>query len=98
MHVKTVVLIDDVCTTGTQLNAVAGVLLDEGGARRSSSPGSRPVARRHRLVSSSTLSGPAAVRIGLSVLRSISRNGLAGGRSYPSSRGRNPLIRLLGGR
>ena len=34
MHVKTVVFIDDVCTTGTQLNAVAGVLLDEGGAAR----------------------------------------------------------------
>ena len=48
MQVKTVVLIDDVRTAGTQLDAVAGVLLDRGrrGARRSSSPGSRPVARR----------------------------------------------------
>ena len=34
MHVKTVVLIYDVCTTGTQLDAVAGVLLDNGGAAR----------------------------------------------------------------
>jgi predicted amidophosphoribosyltransferase len=27
-------LVDDVCTTGTQLDAVAGCLLDQGGAAR----------------------------------------------------------------
>ena len=29
-----VLVFDDVCTTGTQLNAVAGCLLDQGGASR----------------------------------------------------------------
>jgi len=33
-HVKTVLLIDDICTTGTQLDAVAGCLLDQGRAAR----------------------------------------------------------------
>jgi predicted amidophosphoribosyltransferase len=32
--VKTVLVIEDVCTTGTQLDAVAGVLLDQGRAAR----------------------------------------------------------------
>ena len=31
---KFVLVYDDVCTTGTQLDAVAGCLLDEGGASR----------------------------------------------------------------
>ena len=30
---RRVLIYDDVCTTGSQLNAVAGHLLDEGGAR-----------------------------------------------------------------
>jgi predicted amidophosphoribosyltransferase len=31
---ETVLIYDDVCTTGTQLDAVAGCLLDRGGAAR----------------------------------------------------------------
>ena len=33
-HVETVLLIDDVCTTCTQLDVVAGCLLDQGRASR----------------------------------------------------------------
>ncbi len=32
--VETVLIYDDVCTTGIQLDAVAGCLLDQGGAAR----------------------------------------------------------------